>query len=404
MATISLERMISVALLVPMGNGDPNSGPQDKDCIWGLPLLLWGSPGIGKSQRVKQAGKAAFLEVKSIFPATRAPEDFSGVPVVGPDGKLRVECILKAVRDLCDTGRGVLFIDEISCAVPAVQASLLSVVLDRLVGDVQIPQAVRIIAAANPPTEAAGGWELEPPMANRFAHMEAEQPSAAQWVNWLLGADKSDVQEVELAEKVVTDNWQASYGYVRGLMAGFFDKFREGRLFKMPNNGTKERGRAWPSPRTWEMATRAVATCRALGLPASIQHDFLAACVGAGPAVEWTAWVKNADLPKAIDVVTNGWAPDTQRVDRTVAVVAQVTDFVLSQTDQELKNKYAVGAYKFLDACRAKGLLDIIVPAAKMFNRASLNTRGSAEVGAASRGTSLELAMTGITDILKGAK
>src|SRR5690606_42151951 len=34
-----------------------------------------------------------------------------------------------------------------------------------------LPPAVRIVAAANPPSSAADGWHLSPPLANRFVHL-----------------------------------------------------------------------------------------------------------------------------------------------------------------------------------------------------------------------------------------
>lgn len=399
MLTVSLEKMISIALLVPMGD------PSKKDCVWGLPLLLWGPPGIGKSGRVRQAGKAAFLDVKSIYPATRAPEDFSGVPVVGPDGKLRVECILGAVRELNELGRGVLFIDEISCAVPAVQASLLSVVLDRTVGDTNIEPQVRILAAANPPNEAAGGWELEPPMANRFAHLVVEEPSASKWVDWLLGNNATEVPEVEVAQETVVNGWSSSWARTCGLMAGFFRQFVDGRLFKMPKPGDKNRGRAWPSPRTWEMAARAVTTCHAMNAPMPVQQEFVAACVGWAVAVEWTEWVSKADLPHPHDVVTKGWEPDRKRLDRTVAVLASMVEYVVAEQDTDLRNTYAAGAWNVLNRVKDAGLLDLTVtPATKLHNAGLNRSHGSPEVREAAFPVLERLGMTRLTELAKGKK
>lgn len=397
MSTISLEKMISIALLVPMGD------PSQNDCIWGLPFLLWGSPGIGKTGRIRQAGKAAFLEVRTVYPATRAPEDFSGVPVVGPDGKLRVECILGAVRELCEIGRGVLFLEEISCAAPAVQAALLSVVLDRVVGDTRIPPQVRILSAANPPSEAAGGWELEPPMANRFAHYAVTEPSASEWVSWLLGDAENEVSEVEVIQEAVVANWTSAWARARGLMAGFFRELGAGKLSMLPKSGDKARGRAWPSPRTWEMAARAVATCYATNAPIQVQQEFVAACVGQGVAIEWAKWVAAADLPHPHDVVTKGWEPDKRRLDRTVAVLSSMAEYVLSEKDPERRNEYAVGAWNVLTKVKDAGLLDLAHPPAKRLSTGGqLNvTYGAPAVKAAARPVLEKLGMSGISELAK---
>lgn len=400
MALVPLEKVISTALLVPMGN------PSSPDCIWGLPLLLWGSPGIGKTARIRSAGKSAFLSVKSVIASTRAPEDFSGVPVPlmnVEEGQSRVaiECILPAIRELCVTGRGVLFLDEISCVVPAVQASMLSLVHDRVVGDLALPPAVRIIAAANPPSEAAGGWELEPPMANRFAHLIVPDPSAREWTNWLLGNVEDDVPEIEVMEERVIQNWAESWGRVRSHLAGFFSAFPDGLLFKLPSAVDKNRGKAWPSPRTWEMAGRAVATCYALGSP-GMAHTFVAACVGEAAAVVWSEWLSKADLPHPHDVVTKGWDPDPRRIDRNVAVFSSITEYVIAQTNPQLKEEYAIGAWKVFEKAKNKGLLDTIVQFAQKFRKEGLTadkTRSSPAVAAAARSTILELGVSGIAEI-----
>jgi integrase len=44
-------------------------------------------------------------------------------------------------------------------------------VLERVVGDLELPDAVSVVAAANPPEMSAGGWDPSPPLANRFCHI-----------------------------------------------------------------------------------------------------------------------------------------------------------------------------------------------------------------------------------------
>ena len=65
----------------------------------------------------------------------------------------------------------LLFLDELSTAPPAVQAALLRVVLERIVGDLTLPTDVAVVAAANPPEQAADGWDLSAPLANRLCHL-----------------------------------------------------------------------------------------------------------------------------------------------------------------------------------------------------------------------------------------
>jgi hypothetical protein len=48
------------------------------------------------------------------------------------------------------------------------------VLLERTVGDLTLPDEVAIVAAANPPEQAADGWDLSAPLANRLCHLTWE--------------------------------------------------------------------------------------------------------------------------------------------------------------------------------------------------------------------------------------
>src|SRR4051812_14684852 len=139
-----------------------------------LPVLLWGEPGIGKTAALNQLADALDLPLTTVIASVHEPSDFSGLPIVGDDPAVQGVPMAPpdwAVR-LARAGRGLLFLDELSTAPPAVQAALLRVVLERRVGALKLPPGVRIVAAANPRSSAADGWELSAPLANRFVHLQ----------------------------------------------------------------------------------------------------------------------------------------------------------------------------------------------------------------------------------------
>src|SRR3954453_5371043 len=139
-----------------------------------LPVLLWGEPGIGKTAALNQLAGAIELPLTTVIASVHEPSDFSGLPVVGEDPAEQGVPMAPpdwAVR-LVRAGQGLLFLDELSTAPPAVQAALLRLVLERRIGTLQLPSGVRIVAAANPRSSAADGWELSPPLANRFVHLQ----------------------------------------------------------------------------------------------------------------------------------------------------------------------------------------------------------------------------------------
>lgn len=387
--SMTMEKIISHAVLVPIGNGDPMSGPDDPGCLMGLPICWWGLPGIGKSARIKAGARAVGLHTEVVFPSHRQPEDFAGVPVLRPEGGLTIECILGAVRKLLalpphdDFGvRGLLFIDEVGSARPAVQDALFGAIWDRLIGDTELPPGLRIMLANNPLT-VSGGFELKPALANRMGHIDQHPPTWSQWMNWMMGRTKHDVIGSDHGEAAVRSFWPEVFAQAKGVMAGFGHVFGEKYIHELPPQGHADRGRAWPSPRVWDLATRALATCLALdpsmdkseinvdvinhakgdesdkkqkteqktlSVTAAnrMAHVLIEAIVGHAAASDWITWLAEADLPDPETVLNKGWAIERKRLDKTVAVVEACTQYVLSRRSPELKVATAAKYWPFI--------------------------------------------------------
>ncbi|NEC76131.1 AAA family ATPase, partial [Streptomyces rochei] len=213
-----------------------------------LPVLLWGEPGIGKTAALTQLAESLDLPLTTVIASVHEPSDFSGLPIVGDDPAAQGVPMAPpqwAVR-LVRAGRGLLFLDELSTATPAVQAALLRVVLERRVGSLRLPPGVRIVAAANPRASAADGWELSPPLANRFVHLYwTHDPEVV--VRGLGGvwprAELPRLDARRLPEAVAS---------ARRAVCGFLEA-RPTLIHRLPNSEAR-RGGAWPSPRSWEAA------------------------------------------------------------------------------------------------------------------------------------------------------
>ncbi|MET8815809.1 AAA family ATPase [Streptomyces sp. NPDC004549] len=256
-----------------------------------LPVLLWGEPGIGKTAALTQLADTLELPLTTVIASVHEPSDFSGLPILGDDPEVRGVPMAPPqwAVELVRSGKGLLFLDELSTATPAVQAALLRVVLERRVGTLQLPPGVRIVAAANPRASAADGWELSPPLANRFVHLH--------WVHDRevvvrgLGGVWPRAELPRLVPELLPD----AVALARRAVTSFLSA-RPTLIHRLPTTETR-RGGAWPSPRSWEAAL----TLLAFGTAAAVSRDVLAllvrGAVGDGPGLELLAHMDRLDLP-----------------------------------------------------------------------------------------------------------
>ncbi|MET8859819.1 sigma 54-interacting transcriptional regulator [Streptomyces sp. NPDC004579] len=289
------------------------------------PVLLWGEPGIGKSAALEQLAGGLGLPLETVIASVHEPSDFAGLPIVGDDPAATGVPMAPpdwAVR-LAKAGQGLLFFDELSSAPPAVQAALLRVVLERRVGSLVLPEAVRIVAAANPPSSAADGWHLSPPLANRFVHLDwTHDPRTV--ARGMAGTWPEVTVPVVGAAKV-----PGAVARARGAISGFLTA-RPGLVHHIPGDA-ESRGRSWPSPRTWEMALKLLATGYAAGAGREALAAALTGAVGDGAGLELLSYLEHLDLPDPDRVLADPEAfalPD--RGDRQLAFLIAVVAAIQS--------------------------------------------------------------------------
>lgn len=365
------EDLVSASAMVPLGD------PTQPNCRYGLKSCFWGPSGIGKSEIIKQGAEKVGLEVRVLVPGQRQPEDFSGVVVANGQGGITVECILGAVRDLNEIGKGIIFIDEASTAPPAVQGAMLTMINDGVVGDTVIEPGIRILLAANPPEMSAGGWGFEAPFANRIAHFSVKCPSAEAWVEWLMseGIDEDPVP-ITRTETQLVENWVKVWPQVKGILAGFAMANRQ-VLHKQPPSEDPRSGFAWPSPRTWNLTGRAIATIRSLNMNKELEEIMAAGIVGQGPAIEFMNYIAQADLPKPEDVLENGWKIDENRLDRVYAVYASIVSYTKEIRDKEKKYQMAELVWKRLSELINANFADLAMRGANQMIKLGLARKGT---------------------------
>ncbi|MFD8085633.1 AAA family ATPase [Kitasatospora sp. NPDC059722] len=317
-----------------------------------LPVLLWGEPGIGKTAALTQLATSLDLPLTTVIASVHEPSDFSGLPIVGDDPAEQGVPLAPpdwAVR-LVRAGRGLLFLDELSTAPPAVQAALLRLVLERRIGALQLPPGVRIVAAANPRSSAADGWELSPPLANRFVHL--------QWVHDHevvvrgLGGTWPRATLPSLDRAALPEAVAFARRAVCGLLAA-----RPKLVHQLPSSEAR-RGGAWPSPRSWDMALRLIAFATAAGSSRDVLSLLVRGTVGDGPGLELLASIDRMDLPDPEDLLADPAAAGLpERGDLRQAVLDGVVAAVRNRATRERWD----AAWALLVRAMETGAPDVVV-------------------------------------------
>ena len=265
----------------------------------GVPVLLWGEPGLGKSAFVESLARARDAVVEVLVGSTMDPADVNGLPVVDGDG--RVSFAPRAfVARLNAAAAAYLFLDELSTAPPASQAGMLRVARERWVGEVKLGDHVRIVAAANPIEQAADGWELAAPMANRFLHLPFA-PDIEDWFTGMTAGWDTLLPPLTAQDLIAADTGRLLRA--RSLVVGFL-RAKPALLQVVPDDPAAA-GRAWPSRRTWDYLASVLAH-----LPEedddegfATRHLAAAGLVGDAAAVEFLTFLRAVDLPDPRDVL-----------------------------------------------------------------------------------------------------
>ncbi|HLZ58716.1 MAG TPA: MoxR family ATPase [Ktedonosporobacter sp.] len=222
-----------------------------------LSTMIWGPPGIGKSSIVAQTAEAHDLEMIDVRLSQLAPTDLRGLPVAD-NGVSR----WYPPEFLPREGRGILFLDELNLAPPAMQGMAQQLILDRRVGSYVVPEGWFIWAAGNRKEDRAAVFDMPSPLANRFIHLVVEP----HFESFKTYAMTHNIHEQLLA----------------------FLSFRPALLHKLDPQQP-----AWPSPRSWLMANQLYKA----GLD-------IEPVVGVGASAEFAAFTKLYEqLPDVMNIL-----------------------------------------------------------------------------------------------------
>jgi hypothetical protein len=201
------------------------------------------------------------------------PSDLRGIPFLNNN---MVEWAIPSM--LPDEKRhgsqGVLFLDEITSAPPSVSAAAYQLILDRRLGEYEVPEGWAIIAAGNRQGDRGVTYTMPAPLANRFSHYDVDV-NLDDWVAW--------AYENDIDDRII--------GFLR---------FRPDLLFDFDPSYNPV---AFPTPRSWEFAHRALQKFD--GNP-DLLVSSLQACVGKAAGVELNAFVESLQQMPDLDAIISG--------------------------------------------------------------------------------------------------
>lgn len=228
-------------------------------------VMLWGPPGVGKSQAVRQVGEAIQsstgkrVEVTDVRLLLFNPIDLRGIPTPNEDKTLAVWLRPKIFDlDSSDEVVNILLLDEISAAPPSVQAAAYQITLERACGEHRLPENCIVIAAGNRLSDRSTAYRMPKALANRLLHIEVK----ADYASWRRWAVRTGVNE-----KVVA-----------------YLAFRPDRLVAF-DAGADDL--AFASPRTWAMAAGVL---EGAGGDVDAAYPLISGLVGTGAASEFRTW------------------------------------------------------------------------------------------------------------------
>lgn len=238
------------------------------------PLMIWGPPGVGKSDSVRQAAAKLGLPVIDVRLGQLESVDLRGLPSI-IDGRT----VWQAPDFLPRDGKGVLFLDEFVQGSKSIQVAASQLILDRQIGNYRLPDGWAVIAAGNRLEDRAGTTEMPSHQKSRFRHATLDV-DLEDWVSWALDAGVS----MEIVQ---------------------FLRWRPDLLWHFD---PRSKSPSYPCPRTWEFASRFLAS----EPPREIEREQLCGIVGEGAAHELAAFLQIfRNLPDP-DLTLK--APDTAEV------------------------------------------------------------------------------------------
>ena len=274
-----------------------------------VPLFIWGAHGIGKSSAVRQ-----FTEQQRIGFIDLRCAQLESVDVRGLPEKRNGRTHFLPPSEFPADGEGLLFLDELNRAPDDVIAALFQLVLDRRVGEYELPQGWTIVAAGNFSHDVGYNVnELDIAFLDRFCHVTLSngQSLLKPWSSWM----------------------SETYGEAAAGIVSFC-----GASSKHLNKRVKDSlpFDVSPTPRSWEAICRGMEVIAGKRYSDAAKFNFIAGLVGVDLA---TAFLNHQVTVSADEVLKDGVSAMRSRLSGlNRAALSQLTSS-LSEARHSSQNK-----------------------------------------------------------------
>lgn len=277
-------------------------------------LMLWGSPGVGKSDGIKQIANELAEKMNKKIKVTDVrlllfnPVDLRGIPTA--DEKKEFSKWLKPHIFNMDDSEDIinfLVLDEITAAPQSVQAAAYQIVLDRQIGEHKLPDNCIVIAAGNKITDKSVSYSMPKALCNRFTHIEIEA-NVDSWKTWAYEND------------------------ISGKIIGFIN-YKPNSLFSFDPSSQEQ---AYPTPRTWEMVNQYLKVNPNI----DVIRPIISGTIGLGATTEFVAFCKTYEkLPNVEKIADGSYKEYPEAPDVCYALSAAIVSYT-NNTEKLKKNAF----------------------------------------------------------------
>ena len=271
-------------------------------------VFLWGPPGVGKSDLVKQLADEKQIELVDIRLPLLDPIELRGLPTVDEENGI-ARWLPPDFLPKGDSPPGILFLDEINAAAPSIQASAYQLVLDKKIGTYELPKGWVVIAAGNRTNDRSVAYRLPTALANRFTHLEIV-PKLDEWTSW---GWKNDIDPMIISFLKIHSELLLSFN-------------------------PKKNDVAFPSPRSWAFVSK-LKSLRNEDI--NLYLSTVAGTIGVSASQQFLAFLNYRDeLPNPEDIL-NGEPYDLpENIDAQYVMMGSLIKSLLTNTDEKRVNGF----------------------------------------------------------------